>query len=123
VDGGFASQKTIEDATARGCVVYAPLKEEQKQLEKGRNPYARKKGDSDAVAAWRERMGTASAKLLYRLRSQTAEWVNAICRNRGLYQMPVRGARKCRTVALLYAITHNILQGVKLRMEAAMAEG
>ena len=123
VDGGFASQKTIEDATASGCVVYAPLKEEWKQLKAGRNPYASKRGDSDAVAAWRERMGTASAKLLYRLRSQTAEWVNAICRNRGMRQMPLRGEGKCRMVALLYAMAHNLLQGVKLRAEAAMASG
>ena len=65
------------------------------------------------MAAWRERMGTA-AKLIYRLRCQTAEWVNALCRNRGFWQMPVQGLPKCRTVAVLYAIVHNIVWGVKL---------
>ena len=53
VDGGFASLDAIDRASQRGCAVYAPLKEEAKQLEQGKNPYARKKGDSDAVAAWR----------------------------------------------------------------------
>jgi transposase len=123
VDGGFASQETIEKADRQGCVVYAPLKEEQKQLAAGKDPYARKKGDSDAVAAWRERMGTVAAKLIYRLRCQTAEWVNALARNRGFWQMPVRGQPRCRTVAVLYAIVHNIVQGVKLRAEATMQTG
>jgi transposase len=42
VDGGFASQETIEKADAQGCVVYAPLKEKEKQLAAGKDPYARK---------------------------------------------------------------------------------
>jgi transposase len=123
VDGGFASLDAIDQAAARGCTVYAPLKEEEKQLAAGKNPYERKKGDGDAVAAWRERMGTAAAKLIYRLRCQTAEWVNAQCRNRGLQQMPVRGKPKCRTVAVLYAIVQNIVQGMQLRAKAAMNTG
>ena len=123
VDGGFASCDTINKATKRGCVVYAPLKEEEKQLAAGKDPYSAKKGDSEAVAAWRERMGTAAAKLIYRWRSQTAEWVNALCRNRGFWQMPVRGRPKCRTVAVLYAIAHNITRGVKLRAEVTMESG
>ena len=120
VDGGFASLDAIDQAAARGCTVYAPLKEEEKQLAAGKNPYERKKGDSDAVAAWRERMGTAAAKRIYRLRCQTAEWVNALCRNRGFRQMPVRGRPKCRTVAVLYAIAHDIVQGMQLRAKVAM---
>lgn len=123
VDGGFASLKAIEDADRRGCTVYAPLKEEEKQRQAGKDPHARKKGDSDAAAAWRARMGTALAKAIYRLRCQTAEWVNAVCRNRRLWQMPVRGQPKCRLVAMLYAITHDLLLGVKLRAEAAEPGG
>jgi hypothetical protein len=120
VDGGFASLDAIEKAAQRDCTVYAPLKEEAKQLAAGKNPYQRKSGDHDAVAAWRERMGTEAAKWIYRLRCQTAEWVNAQCRNRGLQQMPIRGKPKCRTVAVLYAIVQNIVQGARLRAEAAM---
>jgi transposase len=123
VDGGFASKEAIEAAASRGCTVYAPLKQEQKQLQAGKDPYARKRGESDAVAAWRARMGTALGKMIYRLRCQTAEWVNAVCRNRRLWQMPVRGQPKCRIVATLYAITHDLLWGVKLRAKAAAAKG
>ena len=120
VDGGFAALQAIDRAAERGCTVYAPLKDEHKQLKAGKDPYAPKKGDSKAVADWRARMGTAAAKTIYRLRSQTAEWINALCRNRGFWQMPVRGRVKCRTVATLYAIAHDLMQGVKLRAEVAV---
>jgi transposase len=114
IDGGFATRETIEGADLRNCVVYAPVKDEKQLLTAGENPYARKKRDSNAIAAWRERMGTAAARAIYGLRSQTAEWVNAQARNRGLRQMPVRGLTKCRIVATIYAITHNLFQAVKL---------
>jgi len=114
-DGGFASLQTIEAATALGTTVYAPPKDEQKQLQAGKDPYAPKRGDSPVVTAWRARMKEPSAKLLYRLRCQTAEWVNAIFRNRGLYQFQVRGQRKVQTVATLHAITHNLMIALKLR--------
>jgi hypothetical protein len=119
VDGGFATLETIEEADTRGCTVYAPLKNATKQQEQGKDPHARKKGDSDAVANWRSRMGTEAAKLIYRLRGQTAEWVNAQCRNRGLWQMAVRGQPRCRIIALLYAIAHNLVVGERLRAEVA----
>jgi len=115
VDGGFATVDTIDGAAERGCTVYAPLKDEEKQRKAGKDPHARKKGDSDAVAQWRKRMGTESAKLIYRLRCQTAEWVNAQCRNRGLWFMPVRGRPRCRMVGLLYAIAHNLVVVERLR--------
>jgi transposase len=115
VDGGFASASTIDDATARGVTVYAPPRDEAKQLAAGNDPYARKRDDTDAVAAWRLRMGTAAAKAIYRLRCQTAEWVNAQARNRGLHQMRARGRTKCRTIAVLYAIAHNIVVATRLK--------
>jgi transposase len=119
VDGGFATTDTIDQATERGCTVYAPVKEEEKQRAAGKDPHARKDWDSDATAAWRSRMGTEAAKSIYRLRAQTAELVNAQCRNRGLWQMPVRGQPRCRIIALLFAITHNLTVMGRLRSETA----
>ena len=119
VDGNFAAKDAITDAAdEHHCTVYAPLKDEEKQRKKGVDPHARKPGDSDAVAAWRQRMGTDAAKQVYQLRAQTAEWVNAICRNRGLRQMPVRGRSRCRNIALLHALTHNLFQALRLRATA-----
>lgn len=119
IDGGFATKDAINAAADKGSTVYAPLKDEAKQVDAGKDPYAKKRGDSSAIAAWRARMGTAAAKKIYRLRAQSAEWVNAQARNRGFQQMPVRGRPRCRVVALLYAITHNLMQTVKLRAEAS----
>ncbi len=115
VDGGFATVDTIDQAAERGVTVYAPIKDEEKQRATGKDPHAPKKGDSEPVAQWRSRMGTEDAKLIYRLRCQTAEWVNAQCRNRGLWHMPVRGQPRCRIVALLFAIAHNLVVVERLR--------
>jgi transposase len=123
VDGGFVTVDAIEQANDRGCTVYAPIKDEEKQRAAGKDPYARKEGDSDAVADWRARMGTEAGKLAYRFRCQTAEWVNAQCRNRGLWFMPVRGKPRCRTVVLLYAIAHNLVVMGRLRSEVAKSTG
>jgi transposase len=119
IDGGFATIETIEQTDAQGCTVYAPLKNQKKQEEQGKDPHAPKPGDSEAVANWRRRMGTEAAKSIYRLRAQTAEWVNAQCRNRGLWQMPVRGQPRCRIIALLHAIAHNLVVGERLRAAVA----
>ena len=62
VDGGFASRQAIEAAAGQGTVLYAPLKKEHEQLAAGQNPYEAKRGDSPAMAAWRQRMQSAAAK-------------------------------------------------------------
>jgi transposase len=123
VDGGFASLDAIKATEKRGCKVYAPLKDAEKQKKAGKDPYARKKYDSDETAAWRKRMGEEASQLIYRLRCQTAEWVNAQCRNRGFWHMPVRGQAKCRMVATLYAITHNLIHQGNVRAAAAKGSG
>lgn len=123
VDGGFTSLDAIDSVETRGCAVYGPVKDEEKQMEAGKDPYARKPKDTDATAEWRRRMGEEASKVLYRLRSQTAEWVNALCRNRGFQQMPVRGAVKCRITATLFAIAHNLMQQRNVRAVAAEARG
>jgi transposase len=123
VDGVFASLDAIDATEDRGIVVYAPVKDEEKQAKAGQDPYARKKKDTDATAAWRKRMGEDASKVLYRLRSQTAEWVNALCRNRGFQQMPVRGRTRCQIVATLYAITHNLIHQGNVRAAAEKVTG
>ena len=123
VDGGFASLDAIDAIEGRGSKVYAPIKDEEKQKGAGKDPYGRKPHDTDNTAAWRERMGTEAAQLIYKLRAQTAEWVNAMCRNRGFWQMPTRGRVKCRSVATLYAITHNLMHQGNVCAAAGEATG
>ena len=86
VDGGYSTKKDIEETAKLGTTVYAPVKEQEQQEAKGQDPFQPKKGDKPAVAAWRIRMGTAAAKELYKRRGETAEWVNACMRQRGMQQ-------------------------------------
>jgi transposase len=110
VDHGFASQTDITTAAENGTEVYMPIKNEARKLAAGEDPYRPLPTDTPAVAAWRARMGTAAAKELYKLRASTAEWVNAGCRNRGLYQVRVRGLPKVQCCALWQALAHNLLR-------------
>ena len=116
VDGGFVTKDAIDHAADHDCTVYAPVNDETKQKAEGKDPYARKKRDSDATAAWRQRMGTEEAKEIYRLRAQTAEWVNAQCRNRGIWV--AARANWCRKYCTLLAITHNLIVAARLRTAA-----
>jgi transposase len=120
VDGGFSSKEQIVQAVqAYGTTVYAPLKEEKKQLTEGKDPYQAKRGDQPAVAEWRQRMGTAQAKEIYKQRASTAEWANAQARNRGLYQVRVRGRQKVLAVMLWCALAHNLVRALALRAAQA----
>ena len=119
VDGGYVDRESIEAAEKVHKVkVYAPVKDAAKDRERGKDPFARRKTDTDGTADWRARMGTAAAQSLYKLRGQTAEWVNALARNRGLRQFVVRGLAKVRSSSLLFALAHNLAQGVRLRAAA-----
>ena len=118
VDGGFAQHDQIEAAGAPGlgCTVYAPVpKPKDPQVDR----HAPKPGDSAAVAAWRERMGTEEAKAIYKERAATAECVNALARGRGLIQLLVRGLAKVKAIALWHALAHNLLRAASLRAAAA----
>ena len=75
----------------------------------------------EAIAEWRQRMGTDQAKVIYKERAATAECVNAIARNRGLRQFLVRGQEKVKTVVLWFALAHNLLRAAALRSAAEAA--
>jgi transposase len=110
VDAGFGSLKDINHVKrTHGTTTYAPLKNERKIRQRGEDPYAPRKGDTATVVEWRRRMGTESAQAIYKQRSSSAEWVNAGCRNRGLYRLVVRGVEKVRCCALWQALAHNVM--------------
>jgi transposase len=108
LDGGFAAKENIDALEARGVTVYAPVATPRKP---GIDRHARKRGDSDAVARWRARMASADAKRIYKDRGATVETINGDLRMwRGFERFVVRGLEKVRCVALLGALTHNILR-------------
>jgi transposase len=118
VDGGFAKQEDIDTVSAPGigCTVYAPI---PKPKDPERDRFEPLPNDTEAVASWRQRMGTPEAQEIYKERASTAECVNAIARNRGLRQFTVRGLRKIKAVVLWYVLAHNLMRAHCLRMATA----
>ena len=137
-DGGFAKHEDIERAQAQPCgaTVYVPVPEPRKAKGKGaeavpvagqppegktpRDEHEPSPGDSEAIGAWRRRMGTAAAKEIYKQRASTIECVNAQARNRGLLRLLVRGLEKVKAIAMWFAIAHNVMCGVRLPAAVAL---
>jgi transposase len=80
VDGGYVDHASIERATEDGTTVYGPLP--KPRPGDTRDPHAPREDDSEAVAAWRERMGSEEAKVIYKQRAATAETVSADAKSR-----------------------------------------
>jgi len=115
-DGGIKNKKEIENCTAKGIIIYAPV---PKPKDENRDPHQPMPKDSKSVAEKRERMGTDQAKEIYKERASTAECVNAIARNRGLQQFTVRGLEKAKITVLWFALAHNLMREAALRPVAA----
>jgi transposase len=112
LDGGFVTKAEITAAADRAVTVYAPP---MKRAGQSRTPDQPVPGDSPAVVAWRARMVTDEAKLIYKARAATAEWVNADARtHRTLDRVLVRGLPKVHTWALWVALAHNLIRTMGL---------
>lgn len=120
-DGGFSTIQDIEATTQGGTTVYTPVKEEAKQQEAGKDPFAPKAKDSPTIAEWRQRMGTEAAKELYKLRAPTAELPNARLRNQGVYQMGVRGLAKVKAALWWHVLALNLMRALVLRAARAQS--
>ena len=100
VDGGYVKLEDLDRAAAADppVTMSMPVPRPRKT---GADPHRPKKGDSEAVASWRIRMGTAAAKAGYKDRASTVETVNAELKSeRGLKPLRVRGLSKVRCVSL-----------------------
>ncbi len=102
VDGGYAQHEAIEHEAQQQVTTYAPVPKPRKGDT--RDPHVAREDDSEAVAAWRQRMGTEEAKKIYKQRAATAETVNADAKaHRGLDALSVRGRDKTLGSACLFA--------------------
>jgi hypothetical protein len=110
VDGGYRAHEQIDQA-AEHTRVLSPV---PKAKDPDTDPHAPKEGDSEAVGAWRKRMGTEEAKAIYKERAATAECVNAQARERGLRRLRVRGTAKVRCVLLPHVLAHNLMRTLAL---------
>ena len=111
VDGGYVAHEAIDDATARGVCVLAPV-----PRRKGSDdPVPVQRTDSPAVAAWRARMQTDEAKQQYRYRGAIAERINADARtHRTVGRFLVRGLPKVQACVLWVALAQNLMRSMEL---------
>jgi hypothetical protein len=109
IDGGYVKLDDLDRAAAAepAVTLYMPV---PKPRKKDADPHQPKKTDSEAVAAWRQRMGTAEAKAIYKERAATIETVNGELKTeRGLEPFRVRGTSKVRCVALWSVLAYNVM--------------
>jgi transposase len=109
VDGGYVKLEDLDRAADAepAVTLYMPVPKPRKP---GADPHQAKKTDSDAVAEWRQRMGTPQAKAIYKERASTIETINAELKTeRGLTPFRVRGVPKVRCVALWCALAYNVM--------------
>ena len=117
VDGGFVNLAGIDALGANGTRVIAPRPASRKP---DTDPGARKRKDTEAVAAWRADMGGDEAKGLYRLRGATVECANAQARRRGLIQFAGYGRLKARCEVVWQALAQNLMRSRALGFDEAV---
>src|SRR5580765_7974146 len=103
-DANHAAHGCVRAATEAGVEVLIAVPERTRQG-------GAQADDDPAIVAWRERMETEETKKLYRARASLCELMNAHLRaHHGIDHVLVRGLAKVTCVALLAAITSNLLQ-------------
>jgi transposase len=109
LDGGYVKLDDLDRAAAADPPVTMTMPVPRPR-KKDADPHQPKKTDSEAVAAWRVRMGTPEAKEGYKDRAATIETVNAELKTaRGLGAFRVRGLSKVTCVALWSVLAYNVM--------------
>jgi transposase len=109
LDGGYLSLGEVEAAPGEGVTLYVPPKPPRDRDKRG-SEYEPRPTDSEAVRAWRARMGGEQGKAARAQRAATSETVNADLKtHRGLGRLTVRGLAKVTCVALWSALAYNVM--------------
>jgi transposase len=116
VDSAFVTVEDVTHVEQAGTQVFSTIRDEAGMRKRGKDPYARARRDTDESYEFRKRMSTPEAQTIYKQRPSVAEFANAECRNRGCQRLLVRGLEKVKSVALLYALTFNLLRMWNLKM-------
>jgi transposase len=108
VDGGYLRMEDIVEAHQQGVELFVPPKPARNPNNRG-HELKSKPSDSEAIRAWKQRMGSEQGKKIYQQRAATSETVNAELRTyRGLTPLTVRGLNKIKCVALWCALAYNL---------------
>ncbi|MEK6233999.1 MAG: hypothetical protein N2C14_04750 [Planctomycetales bacterium] len=121
VDGGFVTNDDVTKVEQAGSRAAAPMTHEDRIHQRGGDPHARRRGDSDEMAAFRERMKTDASKAILKQRPSIAEFPNAECRNRGPHQFRVRGLAKVRAVTWPVVTNSKRERGELVRVNSVLA--
>lgn len=97
-DANHANHHAIATLVDRGVDVLVPVPERTQES-----------GGIAPIQGWKQRMASADAQQAYRARASLCELTNANARRMGLTRLLVRGMAKATCVALLTAITHDVL--------------
>jgi transposase len=112
VDGGYLNFAAVERAAARGVEVFCPLRENRTYHI---DPLRPQPADSAALAAYRQRMGSAEGQQIYVERAATAETVNADLKTwRGLDRLLLRGTAKVLMLATWSALAYNLMRSIRM---------
>lgn len=107
VDSAFATKQAVTQLEEAKTKVVAGIPRAGQIEQLGGDPHQPRPGDSEAYQAFRTRMSEDHYKELYKSRPSIAEFPNAVCRNQGLRQFPVRGLAKAKAIALWHALAFN----------------
>jgi transposase len=109
VDGGYLRTEDIVQAHQQGVELFVPSKPARNPQNRGRE-LEPKPSDSEAVQAWKQRMGSKEGQEIYKQRAATSETVNADLRTyRGLTPFTVRSLNKIKCVTLWCALAYNLM--------------
>lgn len=122
-DTGYAS---VNDITALGTrpehpvTVYVPPPPNRAQSKPASVAERERKRarEPEVVKEWRKRMASEEGEAVMQRRGRI-ERVNAQLKSRGLGTLLVRGLAKIQAVALLHALTHNLVTALRLRAASA----
>jgi transposase len=108
VDGGYLCMQDIVEAHQNGVELFVPPKPAKNPNNRG-HELEPKPSDSQAIRAWKQRMGSEEGKKIYQQRAATSETANAELRTyRGLGPLTVRGLDKVKCVAMWCALAYNL---------------
>ena len=107
VDASYANNGDIEQGKQDypDIVIYS----NPTSTKKGIDPLDPRANDTQGMKELRNRMKTDEAQKIYKRRGAAAEFSNAVTKNKGMTEFLVKGLSKVKHMALLYAITHNMM--------------
>lgn len=114
VDSAYATKNSVEVTESGGTKLVSSVPYSDRLTTHGKDPHERQQGDSDHFANFRVRMAEPEYQELYKKRPSVAEFPNAVCRNHGLRQFPVRGQVKVLAVTLWHALAFNFQRMIHL---------